>query len=55
MGILRSTFIIGPDGKLSHVWPKVKTTGHGAAVLAALNGEEAPAPAKKKPAAKKKK
>jgi len=55
MGILRSTFIIGPDGKLSHVWPKVKTAGHGAEVLAALNGEAPPAPAKKKPAAKKKK
>jgi len=53
MGILRSTFIIGADGKISHVWPKVKTKGHGAEVLAALNGEAPPAPAKKKPAAKK--
>ncbi|MFT3841000.1 MAG: thioredoxin-dependent thiol peroxidase [Myxococcaceae bacterium] len=58
MGILRSTFIIGADGKISHVWPKVKTKGHGTDVLAALNGEapaEKPAPAaKKKKAAPKK-
>ncbi len=64
MGILRSTFIIGPDGRLSHVWPKVKTKGHGAEVLAALEGRApaaAPAgkpvakkaPPRKKPAAKK--
>ncbi len=53
MGILRSTFIIGGDGKISHVWPKVKTQGHGAEVLAALNGE-APAPAAKKPTTAKK-
>jgi len=54
MGILRSTFIIGPDGRLSHVWPKVKTKGHGEEVLAALSGQP---PAKAKPvkkAAKKK-
>lgn len=24
----RSTFLIGPDGKIAHVWPKVKVEGH---------------------------
>ncbi len=35
-GIIRSTFLIGPDGKLAHVWPKVKVAGHNGEVLAAL-------------------
>ena len=37
MGIIRSTFLIGPDGKLAHVWPKVKVNGHVDEVLAALD------------------
>ena len=36
MGVLRSTFLIGPDGKIAKVWPKVKVDGHSADVLAAL-------------------
>jgi thioredoxin-dependent peroxiredoxin len=36
LGILRSTFLIGPDGKVAKVWPKVKPEGHAAEVLAAL-------------------
>ncbi|TGA96482.1 thioredoxin-dependent thiol peroxidase [Sporolactobacillus shoreae] len=28
MGIVRSTFVIGKDGKISRVWPKVKVNGH---------------------------
>ena len=28
MGIVRSTFIINPDGKIVSVWPKVKVKGH---------------------------
>ena len=35
-GIIRSTFLIGPDGKLLKVWPKVKVAGHSDEVLAAL-------------------
>lgn len=35
-GVLRSTFIIGPDGKVAAVWPKVKPDGHGEEVLAWL-------------------
>ena len=36
MGIVRSTFIIGPDGKIEKVYAKVKAQGHAAAVLGAL-------------------
>jgi peroxiredoxin Q/BCP len=36
MGVLRSTFVIGPDGKIKKAFPKVKVDGHDAAVLAAL-------------------
>jgi peroxiredoxin Q/BCP len=36
MGIVRSTFIIGPEGKIEHVFPKVKPEGHSAEVLAYL-------------------
>ena len=49
MGILRSTFVVGPDGKVEHVWEKVKPEGHAEEVLAYLHGgatEEAK-PAKK--------
>jgi len=35
MGIERATFLIGADGKLAHVWRKVKVAGHAAAVLEA--------------------
>lgn len=35
MGIDRSTFLIGPDGKLAAVWRKVKVPGHAAEVLKA--------------------
>jgi len=49
MGTIRSTFVIGPDGKLSHVFPSVKVDGHEEAVLAALGAGGAPAA---KPAAK---
>ena len=33
-GIERSTFLIGPDGKLVREWRKVKVEGHAAEVLA---------------------
>ena len=36
MGIIRSSFLIGPDGRVARVWPKVKAEGHGDEVLAAL-------------------
>jgi peroxiredoxin Q/BCP len=33
MGIERSTFVIGPDGKLEHVYRQVKAEGHAVCVL----------------------
>ena len=39
MGILRTTFIIGCDGKLRHVMSKVATKTHHEDVLALLQGE----------------
>ncbi|MCS6774595.1 MAG: thioredoxin-dependent thiol peroxidase [Anaerolineae bacterium] len=40
MGIMRSTFVVGPDGRIEHVWEKVKPEGHAAEVLAYLRGEQ---------------
>ncbi len=31
-GVIRSTFIIDPDGKIAAVWPKVRVKGHVEAV-----------------------
>jgi peroxiredoxin Q/BCP len=36
MGVERSTFVIGPDGKLSAIYRKVKPAEHTAEVLAGL-------------------
>ena len=36
MGIERTTFLIGDDGKVAKVFPKVKADGHAELVLAAL-------------------
>jgi len=36
MGIARTTFIVGPDGKIQHIFAKVKPEGHGEEVLAYL-------------------
>ena len=38
MGIERSTFVIGPDGKLKKAFRKVKAEGHAGEVLSALKG-----------------
>jgi peroxiredoxin Q/BCP len=35
MGVERSTFLVGPDGKIAHIWRKVKVPGHADAVLEA--------------------
>ncbi len=35
-GVHRVTFLIGPDGAIRKIWPKVKPDGHAAEVLAAL-------------------
>jgi thioredoxin-dependent peroxiredoxin len=39
MGIVRSTYIIGTDGKVKHVFPRVKVDGHIHEVMAALKTE----------------
>ncbi len=36
MGVVRTTFVIGPDGKIQHIFPKVKPEGHAVEVLAYL-------------------
>jgi len=36
-GIVRSTFLIGPDGKVQEVWDEVKAKGHAAEVLLKLS------------------
>ncbi|HVA87103.1 MAG TPA: peroxiredoxin [Candidatus Saccharimonadales bacterium] len=36
MGIVRSSFLIDPKGRIAKVWPRVKADGHAAEVLAAL-------------------
>jgi peroxiredoxin Q/BCP len=38
-GVIRSTFVVGADGKLLKVFPSVKVDGHVDAVLAILRGE----------------
>ena len=45
-GVIRSTVVIAPDGRLAHHWPKVKAEGHAEQVrakLAELQGGSAPA------------
>lgn len=32
MGIVRSTVLIDPEGRVAHVWPKVKAAGHAEVV-----------------------
>ena len=34
LGIERTTFLIGPDGKVAHIFEKVKPDGHAEEVLA---------------------
>ncbi len=36
MGVERTTFVIGPDGKIEKILAKVKAEGHAAALLAEL-------------------
>ena len=36
LGITRTTYLIGADGKVAQVWPKVKVAGHADEVLAAV-------------------
>ena len=36
MGVVRSTFLIDPEAKISYIWPKVKVAGHADAVMEKL-------------------
>jgi len=36
MGVLRTTFLIAPDGKIAHVFENVNPRGHSMEILAAL-------------------
>ena len=36
MGIVRSTFLLGPEGELLHEWRNIKVPGHAEAVLEAV-------------------
>lgn len=36
MGIVRTTYLIGPDGKVARVWSPVKVAGHAQEVLDAV-------------------
>lgn len=37
IGVIRSTFVIGPDGKIEQAWYGVRADGHAAKVMAALS------------------
>ena len=36
-GIIRTTVLIGPDGRIVRIWPKVRVDGHAEEVLAAAS------------------
>jgi thioredoxin-dependent peroxiredoxin len=38
MGIVRTTVVVGPDGKVQKIYPKVKVKGHATQVLRDLSG-----------------
>ena len=37
MGVVRSTYLIDPEGKIAHVWPKVRVKGHADNVMEKLS------------------
>ena len=41
LGVVRSTFLIAPDGRIAREWRGVKVPGHAQAVLDALKAETA--------------
>ena len=41
MGLIRSSFLIDPDGRIAKVWPKVIADGHAAKVVEALTEAQA--------------
>ena len=45
LGIVRSSFLIGTDGKIEHVWDNVKAKGHAAEVFAVASERNGGVPA----------
>ncbi|MBL8255042.1 MAG: peroxiredoxin [Pseudoxanthomonas mexicana] len=41
LGVVRSTFLISPDGRIAQAWRGVKVAGHADAVLDALKAHQA--------------
>ena len=37
-GVIRSTFLVNPEGKIAHIWPKVSVKGHPEEVKDILEG-----------------
>lgn len=42
MGVSRETFVVGPEGKIIHIFRKVKPDGHAGEVLARITGAGGP-------------
>ncbi len=40
-GVVRSTFLVGPDGRIARAWPRASPIGHARDVLAALEALQA--------------
>ena len=38
MGMVRTTYLLGPDGRIERGWDRVKVRGHAEEVLAAAAG-----------------
>lgn len=38
VGVIRSTFLVGPDGKIARAWYNVRADGHAAKVLEEVHG-----------------
>jgi len=36
MGVVRTTYLVGPDGRVAHVFEKVQPEGHGEEIARAL-------------------
>jgi peroxiredoxin Q/BCP len=53
LGISRSSFLVGSNGKIEHVWEKVNTKTHAVDVLAFINGAKSESTPAKKSAVKK--
>lgn len=41
LGIVRSSYLVDPDGRIAAAWPKVKADGHAGSVLAAIRDARA--------------